>query len=227
MIEFEPHLEPGNMPEIPLPNALTQVHPYSWYVMVVIDHYSRRIMGFDVFEQQPTASDVGSTLGRISEENGTKPKHLVSDQGTQFVANEFRGWCKANDVKQRFGAIGKHGSIAVTERVILTYKDGCTRRILVPISRSEMIRETQLFFEWYNEHRPHMSLNGKTPNEVYFHRHAANAKPRTETRPLAKHSITCAKPRMCIAGRSGAKVKVKLEFLDGRRHLPILKVERI
>ncbi|MCL2118090.1 MAG: hypothetical protein FWH27_06640 [Planctomycetaceae bacterium] len=26
------------------PNALTQVHPYSWYVMVVIDHYSRKVM---------------------------------------------------------------------------------------------------------------------------------------------------------------------------------------
>ncbi|MCL2119022.1 MAG: hypothetical protein FWH27_11405 [Planctomycetaceae bacterium] len=35
------------------PKALTQIHPYSWYVMVVIDHDSRRIMGFDVFEQQP------------------------------------------------------------------------------------------------------------------------------------------------------------------------------
>ena len=115
----------------------------------------------------------------------------------------------------------------LTERVILTYKDGCTRRILVPISRNEMLRETLLFFEWYNEHRPHMSLNGKTPNEVYYHCHATNAKPRIETRPLAKHSTPCAAPRICIAGRVGAKVKVKLEFLEGRQHLPIIKVERI
>ena len=209
------------------PNALTQAHPYSWYVMVVIDHYSRRIIGFDVFEQQPTATDGGSAMKRICKENSTNPKHLVSDQGTQFTANEFRAWCNEKDVKQRFGAIGKHGSIVVTERVILTYKDGCTRHILVPISRNGMVRETQLFFEWYNSHRPHMSLNGKTPNEVYFNRRTANAKPRIETRPLAKHSIPCAKPRMCIAGRAGAKVKVKLEFLEGRRHLPIVKVERV
>ena len=209
------------------PNALTQVHPYSWYVMVVIDHFSRRIMGFDVFEQQPTSEDVASTLGRICKENNTKPKYLVSDQGVQFVAKDFREWCRTKDVRQRFGAVGKHGSIAVTERVILTYKDGCTRRILVPIARSEMVRETQLFIEWYNEHRPHMSLNGKTPNEVYFHRRAANAKPRIETRPLAKHSTPCAAPRMCIAGRAGAKVKVRLAFLEGRPHLPIIKVERI
>ncbi|MCL2118089.1 MAG: integrase core domain-containing protein [Planctomycetaceae bacterium] len=166
-------------------------------------------------------------MKHICKSNNTKPKYLVSDQGTQFVASECRTWCKANDIKQRFGAIGKHGSIAVTERAILTYKDGCTRRILVPISRNEMFRETQLFFDWYNDHRPHMSFNGKTPNEVYFHRHAANAKPRIETRPRAKHSTPCARPRMCIAGRSGAKVKMKLEFLEGRQYLPIIKVERV
>ena len=98
---------------------------------------------------------------------------------------------------------------------------------MFPVSRTEMIHETQLFFEWYNEFRPHMSLDGKTPNEVYFKRRAANAKPRLETRPHAKHSTPCAAPRMCIAGRAGAKVKVRLEFLEGRRHLPIIKVERI
>jgi transposase InsO family protein len=111
--------------------------------------------------------------------------------------------------------------------MILTYKEGGIRRILVPISRGEMIRETRLFFEWYNVHRPHMSLDGKTPNEVYFNLRAANAKPRIETRPLAKHSTPCAATRMCIAGRAGAKVKVRLEFLEGRRHLPIIKIERV
>ncbi|MDR2114967.1 MAG: integrase core domain-containing protein, partial [Planctomycetaceae bacterium] len=93
--------------------------------------------------------------------------------------------------------------MAVTERVILTYKDGCTQRIVVPILKDDMIHETKLFFDWYNEYRPHMTLNGKTPNEVYYHRHAANAKPRIETRPKVKHSTPCAKPRMCIAGKSG------------------------
>jgi transposase InsO family protein len=195
--------------------------------MVVIDHYSRRIMGFDVFEQNPTAAQIESTMKYICNNNNAKPKYLISDQGTQFISAEFRNWCTENDIKQRFGAVGKHGSIAVTERVILTYKDGCTRRILVPISKKDMIHETELFFNWYNEHRPHMTLSGKTPNEVYYHRHAANAKPRIETRPKAKHSTLCAKPSMCIAGKAGTKVKVRLEFLDGRLHLPIIRVERI
>jgi hypothetical protein len=90
-----------------------------------------------------------------------------------------------------------------------------------------MIHETKLFFDWYNKYRPHMTLNGKIPNEVYYHHHTANAKPRIETRPKVKHSTPCAKPRMCIAGKSGTKIKLHLEFLEGRLHLPIFKVERI
>jgi putative transposase len=156
-----------------------------------------------------------------------KPKYLVSDKGTQFTSTEFCNWCADNEIKQRFGATGKHGSIAVTERIILTYKECCTRRILVPLSKNEMAHETKLFFSWYNEYRPHMTLSGKTPNEVYYNRRAANSKPRIETRPLAKHQTPCASPRMCIAGRAGAKVKVRLDFLEGRLHLPIIKVERV
>jgi transposase InsO family protein len=83
------------------PNALTQVYPYSWYVMVVIDHYSRRVMDFDVFEQQPTALEVNSAMQRIYNENNAKPKYLISDQGVQFVANEFRNGCLANGIKQK------------------------------------------------------------------------------------------------------------------------------
>jgi hypothetical protein len=72
-----------------------------------------------------------------------------------------------------------------------------------------------------------MTLNGKTPNEVYYHRHAANAKPRIATRSKAKHSTPCAKPSMCIADKSETKIKLHLEFLEGRLYLPIIRVERI
>jgi len=102
------------------PNAVTQIHPYSWYVLVVIDHYSRKIMGFSIFEQNPTANQVAHALGSICSENKAKPKYLVSDKGSQFTAEEFCIWCETMNIKQRFGAVGRHGSIAVTERVIQT-----------------------------------------------------------------------------------------------------------
>ncbi|MDR2439672.1 MAG: hypothetical protein LBE12_09940 [Planctomycetaceae bacterium] len=100
-------------------------------------------------------------------------------------------------------------------------------RIVIPISKDDMIHETKLFFDWYNEYRPHTTLNGKTPNEVYYHRHAANAKPRIETRPKVKHSTLCAKPRMCIADKIGTKIKLRLEFLEGQLYLPLIRIEQI
>jgi hypothetical protein len=48
-----------------------------------------------------------------------------------------------------------------------------------------------------------------------------------ETRPKIKLSTPCAKPRMCIADKDGTKIKLHLEFLEERLHLPIIHVERI
>ena len=164
------------------PNALTQVHPYSWYVMVVIDHFSRRVRGFEVFEQQPTSSQVASAMERICTENGVKSKYLISDQGVQFISNEFKAWCKKNDIKQRFGAIGRHGSIAVTERLHLSMKNECTRRIIAPIYQADFSKEITYWREWYNSYRPHQTLEGKTPDEVYFGFRADRARQRVEAR---------------------------------------------
>ena len=208
------------------PFSWLQNHPYAWHVLIVIDHFSRKVLGFELFEQNPTSEAVTSALDRIFAKQG-KPKHLISDRGSQFDSQHFSDWCKVSGIKNRYGAIGKHGSIALTERVIRTFKEGCSQSILIPVSRKAMEEETRLFFEWYNEYRPHTSLKGRTPNEVFFHRRAKNALPRIETRPLVSHSTPCASPRMMIAGKAGAKVKAKFEFHGGRSHLPVLHIERI
>ena len=71
--------------------------------------------------------------------------------------------------KPRFGAVGKHGSIAVIERFIRTMKSEGTRQILVLLNLHDMRRELALFIYWYNEFRPHQYLNARTPQEVYSH----------------------------------------------------------
>jgi hypothetical protein len=71
-----------------------------------------------------------------------------------------------------------------------------------------------------------MTLNGKTPDEVYYNIRAANTLPRIEPRPKARHSTPCARPRMMMRGKAGRKVDLQLSFLGGRRHLPILVTQR-
>ena len=48
-----------------LPFALPQCFPFCWWVCVALDHYSRRVMGVNVFWKQPTAEQVKQFLGRV------------------------------------------------------------------------------------------------------------------------------------------------------------------
>jgi transposase InsO family protein len=165
-----------------LPFALPQWWPFCWWVAVVLDHHSRRCMGVTVFTKQPTSEAVRAFLGRTIHAADDTPKYLICDKGVQFWNDGFKRWCQRRGIKPRYGAIGQHGSIAVVERFIKTLKDEATRRIIVPFQREAFRRELIFFRDWYNEHRPHMTLEHKTPNEVYYERVPANGQPRIEPR---------------------------------------------
>ncbi|MCL2624521.1 MAG: DDE-type integrase/transposase/recombinase [Planctomycetaceae bacterium] len=209
------------------PFAVPQQHPYCWWVYVVIDHFSRRLMGLAIFKTPPTSEDICREMDRICTESKVKPKYFVSDKGIQFDSHPFRKWCRDNGVKNRCGAVGKHGSIAVTERVIKSLKYEYLNRIVVPLSHGDMENEVRSYTAWYNEFRPHARHLGRTPNEVYFNRRAANTLPRIEPRKFAKHSTPCAAPRTMIRGKAGANIKLVLDFHEGNRLLPIVKFERV
>src|SRR5205814_2447704 len=66
------------------PFAWPQCWPWCWWMAVVLDHYSRRLMGFALFRKAPTSVEVRSCLGRAIGAAGTAPRYLVSDKGSQF-----------------------------------------------------------------------------------------------------------------------------------------------
>ena len=81
------------------------------------------------------------------------------------------------NILPRFGAVGRHGSIAVVERFHRTLKE-ILRLFTVPEDQAEFEREVRSIVDWYNEHRPHDTLGGTTPNEIYF---SASASERAAT----------------------------------------------
>jgi hypothetical protein len=50
--------------------------------------------------------------GRSTGRAGQRPKYTVNDQGSEF-GEDYLEWCDDHDVRARFGAVGRHGSIAV------------------------------------------------------------------------------------------------------------------
>ena len=199
------------------PLSLPQVWPFCYWVCIILDHFSRRIVGFALFRKQPTSREVTDAVEAAIVRAGKTPKYIITDKGTQFFAvnarpenrkqHHYAQWCKAHRIKPRFGAVGKYGSIAIIERFMRTLKDECTRRILVPYGFDHMRDELGAFITWYNEHRPNMALDARTPGEVYDH--AAPA------------------PKLCVLPRSKAPpLKLTVSFFADRRHLPIFRIDK-
>ena len=95
-----------------------------------------------------------------------------------------------------------------------------------PENKAAFEQEVSLVIAWYNEHRPHDTLGGKTPNEVYFSRPAANEQPRLEPRERWPRGSPCARPLVDIQGEPGDAIVVRIDCLEGRRHLPIVRARR-
>ena len=118
------------------PFSLPQCWPFAWWAGVIVDHFSRRVMGITAFKSQPTSEAIRAFLGRTIAKANRTPKYIICDRGKQFDCPGFRQWCERTGIKPpRYGAIGHHGSIAVVERAILAMKCLLARLLFVPYRR--------------------------------------------------------------------------------------------
>jgi hypothetical protein len=157
---------------------------------------------------------------------------MVCDRDSVFDCDAFRRWIKRKGIRPtRYGAVGRHGSVAVVERFILTLKQILHLLPLIPLRRASFRYESFRYeliaiTEWYNEHRPHVTLGGKTPNEVYEGRFPSNRKPRIEPRPRWPRGSPCAKPWALVGGKPGQPLDTTVSFHKKRHHLPIVSLRR-
>jgi putative transposase len=183
-------------------------------------------MGFAVFKVRPSSEEVTGAMTRIMVAEHIRPKHLIVDQGPEFKCEHFESiWCKAIKILPRFGAVGQHGSIAVVERFHRTIKE-ILRQITVPEDQEEFERELLLVVDWYNEHRPHDTLGGKTPNEVYFSRPVVNKQARIEPRKRWPRGSPCASPQVGVKGEPGDPLILEIDCFHDRRHLPVIRARQ-
>jgi transposase InsO family protein len=134
-----------------LPFALPQCWPFCWWLALVLDHHSRRALGYALFTAPPTSEQIRRFLGQVMAKVNAAPKYLITDSGSQFVCGAFQRWCRVHGIRQRRGAVGQRGSIAVIERFFGTLKREGTRLLsAVPLQRRPWQRELSWFLAWYN-----------------------------------------------------------------------------
>jgi hypothetical protein len=93
----------------------------------------------------------------------------------------------------------------------------CIRIVIVPFSLTAMRRELRLYTGWFNEHRPHAALDGRTPRKV--HQVRKRSAPSIEPRPRWP-----SRRRRHVA--HGHRVRLDVGFLENRKHLPVIALRR-
>ncbi len=178
-------------------------------LVVVLDLFSRFPLAFGIFQKEPTANQVLDVLDRAMRRHG-RPRHFVSDQGSQFTAAVFRETLDALSIGQRFGAIGQYGSIAIIERFWRTLKELLGIRLWPPLSAAHLEARTELALTYYSTLRPHQGLGGATPAEVYL-----------DETPAIQNAIP--PPRKTARSTTGDEpLPFEVVFLDPERRLPVL-----
>ena len=124
-------------------------------------------------------------------------------------------------VRPRFGAVGRHGSIAIIERFHRTLKEQGLRKILIPYAIEDFQGELDVFTSWYNSVRPHSALQAATPDEIFSGSSPPLSRTRIEVRP--KYPISA------DALASGTVVRLETVRLEAasfqrRKHLPDVKL---
>jgi len=207
------------------PFSLAQFWPFCWWVAVVIDHWSRRSLGLASFKRRPTAEEICIVLDEAARRAGRAPKYTVSDQGSEF-GEEYLEWCDDHEVRARFGAVGRHGSIAVEERYIRTLKEEGLAHEFVPLRQTAFCASLARFEDWYNEVRPHSSIGGATPDDVFHRRRPANRRRRFEPRARYPAKGACAAPWAPARAKIGARLDLVATSFQGARHLAQIEIRR-
>ena len=151
------------------------------HIFVVIDHFSRKVMSVTPLEG-PNAGWINNALENAMEEHDA-PKHIISDHASVFTGDVFAELLDSWNIKPRLGAVGKHGSISVTERVIKTLKYEWLKHIPIIKGFDHLTMLCKEYENWYNSWRPHMTLDGIRPDDVYYEKKTKKPKRDSKTVP--------------------------------------------
>lgn len=138
------------------------------YLYLITDMYSRKILGYWLSEDLKASSALKSlkmALGNMSSKEGCIHH---SDRGIQYCSNQYTNLLKENEIFISMTENSDPLENAIAERINRTIKEEFSEnRCLSFKNISEGRYKISEWIKFYNEDRPHRSIEMLTPSKAY------------------------------------------------------------
>ncbi len=137
------------------------------YLVAIMDWRSRKVLSWRVSNTMTTDFCVAVLHDALALYGA--PDIFNTDQGAQFTSAAFTGILKEADVAISMDGVGRAIDNVFIERLWRTLK--YDHIYLSPAESGSACRDgIGEFLTYYNQERPHSSLDDQTPDEVYYQR---------------------------------------------------------
>jgi len=140
------------------------------YLTAVMDCYSRYVLSWEIsvsMDDEFCVSALSSALRRYE-----VPEVFTTDQGSQYTGNGFTGVLEKHGIRISMDGKGRAMDNIFIERLwrSVKYEEVYLKEYA---HVKELVAALKRYFDFYNFERPHQTLDGKTPAEVYWRKSAA------------------------------------------------------
>ena len=137
------------------------------YLNMITDLFSRKIVGYAVDQTMETESMIKAL--KMADRNKINKQICTihhSDRGLQYCSKEYEQFTAENNMRLSMTENSDPYENALAERMNRTIKEefGLDRKLKSKHQAYELIKEC---IALYNQYRPHLALNMKTPEQVY------------------------------------------------------------
>ena len=135
------------------------------YLVAILDLYSRKVLAWRVSNAMTTEFCVEALLEALARFGD--PGIFNTDQGSQFTAEDFTAPLLDKAIRVSMDGKGRWVDNVFIERLwrSVKYEE-------IYLHAHESIRDVKValrrYFDFYNQRRPHQSLDYRTPDEMYF-----------------------------------------------------------
>jgi putative transposase len=135
------------------------------YLIAVIDWYSRKVLSWRLSNTMRTDFCLDAVREAISRYG--RPEIFNTDQGSQFTSHEFTQLLKDNGILISMDGKGCWRDNVFVERL---WKSVKYEEVYLKAYDSVSAAKANLgvYLNFFNARRPHQSLDGKTPDTIYY-----------------------------------------------------------